>query len=215
LRGLLQRKRQQPAEDILSDLVAAQVSAPEAFTDDGVVSLAAGLLFAGHETTVAAIDKGVLLLLAHPAEREALQSDPTLVPRAVEEILRLPTPVPAGPTAPAGGLPRYASADIEIGGVTIRAGDLVLLGLQEANLDARVFPRAEALDVERKDNRHLTFGHGPHYCLGAPLARIELQAVFGALFRRFPTLRLAAPVEQLRPRSHLLTGGLTELPVIW
>ena len=121
---------------------------------------------------------------------------------------------PAGPRQ-ACGLPRYASAPIEVGGVTIPAGDLVLLGLQEANLDGRVFPAPEALDPARKPNRHLTFGHGPHFCIGAPLARVELQALFGTLFRRFPTLRLAVPVEALRPRSHLLTGGLAALPVTW
>ena len=219
MRELIQRKRQLPAEDVISDLVAAQRYAPDRFTDDHVVWLAAGLLFAGHETTVAAIDKGVLLLLlTNPAAREALRRDPALVPRAVEEILRLPNPVETSRAAPESGLPglpRYANADLEIGGVTIRAGDLVLLRLQAANLDERVFPTPNGFDVTREENPHLTFGHGAHYCIGAPLARIELQTVFGTLFRRFPTLRLAVPVEELRPRSHLLTGGLTELPVTW
>ena len=211
---LLERKRRQPAEDVLSDLVAAQAHAPDVFADNHVAELAAGLLFAGHETTVAAIDKGVVLLLTNPAQRETLQRDSSLIPGAVEEILRLPSPVPTPGTAP-GGLPRYANAEIAIGGVTIRAGDLVLLALQEANLDDRVFPTPEAFDVTRGESPHLTFGHGPHYCIGAPLARIELQTLFGTLFRGFPKLRLAAPVEALRPRSHLLTGGLTELPVTW
>jgi pentalenolactone synthase len=112
-------------------------------------------------------------------------------------------------------LPRYANADIELAGVTIRAGDLVLLDLQDANLDSQRFPMPEAFDIARADNPHVTFGHGPYYCIGAPLARLELQALFGALFQRFPTLRLAVPVEQLRLRSHLLTGGLTALPVTW
>jgi cytochrome P450 len=210
---LLERKWQQPAEDVLSDLVAAQRQAPDVFTDDHVVTLAAGLLFAGHETTVAAIDKGVLLLLTNPAAREALQDDPTLLPRAVEEILRVPSPVETSPPGQVGGLPRYANADIAIGGVTIRAGELVLLALHEANRDARTFPTPEAFDVTREQNPHLTFGYGAHYCIGAPLARIELQTLFGTLLRRFPTLRLAASLEELRPQSHLLTGGLTALPV--
>ena len=216
MRELLARKRRQPAEDVLSDLVAAQAYAPDAFTDGGVVQLAAGLLFAGHETTVAAIDKGVVLLLTNPDQRAALERDPALVPGAVEEILRLPSPVP-DPTAAgqAGGLPRYASAPIQVGGVTIAAGDLVLLGLQEANLDRRVFAAPAAFDPPREPNPHLTFGHGPRYCIGAPLARIELQVLFGTLFRRFPTLRLAVPVQALRPRSELLTGGLAGLPVTW
>jgi pentalenolactone synthase len=221
VRGLVEHKRRRPAEDVLSDLVRAQEYAPDAFTDDHVATLAAGLLFAGHETTVAAIDTGVVLLLTHPDQREALRRDPALVPRAVEEILRQPglEPAPPGDPArsdlPARGLPRYTNADVEVGGATIRAGDLVLLALQDANTDGRVFPAPEAFDVTREPNPHLTFGHGPRYCLGAPLARVELQTLFGTLLRRFPTLRLAVPVEALRPRSHLLTGGLTALPVTW
>jgi pentalenolactone synthase len=217
MRERLARKRREPAEDVLSDLVRAQAYAPDTFTDGAVVTLAAGLLFAGHETTVAAIDKGVVLLLTQPERRAALECDPSLVPGAVEEILRLPSPVPDPPSAAgvAGGLPRYAHAPIELDGVTIAAGDLVLLGLQEANLDAGVFPAPAAFEPAREPNPHLTFGHGPRYCVGAPLARVELQALFGTLFRRFPTLRLAVPVEALRPRSNLLTGGLAELPVAW
>jgi pentalenolactone synthase len=213
---LLERKRRTPAEDVLSDLVAAQAYAPAAFSDDGVAQLAAGLLFAGHETTVTAIDKGVILLLTNPAQRDVLQRDPTVVPRVVEEILRMPMPLPAPEHAASpGGLPRYANADIELGGTTIAAGDLVLLDLQDANLDSAVFARPDAFEAERTDNPHLTFGHGAHYCIGAPLARIELQVVFSTLLRRFPTLQLAASVEDLRPRSQLLTGGVTELPVTW
>jgi pentalenolactone synthase len=215
MRQLVQRKRRQPAEDVISDLIAAQRYAPDRFTDDHVVALAAGLLFAGHETTVAAIDKGVLLLLANPSDGEALLRDPTLIPKAVEEILRSAAPLAADPTAPVGGLPRYANAAIELGGVTIRPGDLVLVDLQGANLDERIFPAPETFEVERATNPHLTFGHGPHYCIGAPLARIELQTLFGRLIPRFPTLRLAVLLVELRRRSHLLTGGLAELPVTW
>jgi cytochrome P450 len=225
MRELIARKQQQPGEDVLSDLIAAHTSRTQAPQQPGtadvdiasqIAPLAAGLLFAGHETTVAAIDKGIVLLLTNPTQREVLQHDPTLVSSAVEEILRHPLPVPAPktpetPETPdterAGGLPRYANADIELAGVTIRAGDLVLLDLQDANLDAQRFPVPEAFDVARVDNPHVTFGHGPYYCIGAPLARLELQALFGTLFQRFPTLRLAVPVEQLRLRSHLLTGA--------
>jgi cytochrome P450 len=240
MRELIARKQQQPAEDVLSDLIAAhshhtqqaqQAQHDQQAADTDIASqiapLAAGLLFAGHETTVAAIDKGIVLLLTNPSQREALQRDPSLVPSAVEEILRhpLPVPMPATPeilkiaeTAEvkrAGGLPRYANADIELAGVTIRPGDLVLLDLQDANLDEQRFPMPRTFDVARTDNPHVTFGYGAYYCIGAPLARIELQALFGTLFQRFPTLRLAVPSEELRIRSHLLTGGLTALPVIW
>jgi cytochrome P450 len=215
MRELLARKREQPAEDVLSDLLAAQRHAPDRFTDDHAVGLAAGLLFAGHETTVAAIDKGVLLLLRHPSAREAVERDPSLAAPAVEEILRLPSPIERPRADQAGGLPRYANAAIDLGGVAIQPGDLVLLDLGSGNLDERVFPTPEAFLPSREPNRHLTFGHGAHYCIGAPLARIELQCLFGTLFRHFPTLRLAAPDEELRTRSHLLTGGLAELPVSW
>jgi cytochrome P450 len=221
MRALLERKRREPAEDVLSDLIAAtaqhaqQAGDIEEATADQIVPLAAGLLFAGHETTVAAIDKGIVLLLANLTQREALQHAPALVSQVIEGVLRLPLPVPVPDTGRASGLPRYANADIVLDDVTIHAGELVLLDLQGANLDPRHFAAPEAFDLARADNAHMTFGHGPHYCIGAPLARIELQAVFGTLFRRFPTLRLAAPTEQLRPRSPLLTGGLTALPVAW
>jgi pentalenolactone synthase len=215
MRELIQRKRQQPAEDVIGDLLAVQRFAPDRFTDDHVVALAAGLLFAGHETTVAAIDKGVLLLVANPSAREALERDATLIPKAVEEILRASTPIADDPTAPVGGLPCYANAAIVLDAVTIHPGELVLLGLHSANLDERIFPEPEAFEVTRPANPHLTFGHGAHYCVGAPLARIELQTLFGTLIQRFPTLQLAVPVAELRQRRHLLTGGLAELPVIW
>ncbi|MFN2496383.1 MAG: cytochrome P450 [Pseudonocardiaceae bacterium] len=213
--ALVAHKLEQPAEDVLSDLVATHRENPATFTLDQVAELGAGLLFAGHETTVAAIDKGVLLLLTNPAQREGLQRDPALVACAVEEILRVPVPVPNPETERATGLPRWTNAELTLDGVTIPAGDLVLLELLDANLDEGVFGTPQVFDVTRTDNPHLTFGHGPHFCVGAPLARMELQTLFGSLFARFPTLRLAAPVEDLRPRSHLLTGGFNELPVTW
>ena len=211
---LLGRKRQQPAEDVISDLLAAQASAP-GLTDQGIAQLAAGLLFAGHETTVAAIDKGVVLLATNAPQREALQADPSLVASMVEEVLRCADPVQRADVEAPGGLPRYAHADIELHGVTIRRGDLVLLALDQANVDEAVFARPDEFDIRRADNPHLTFGHGPRYCIGAPLARIELQTVLAQLLRRVPTLRLAVGIDELRPNTHLLTGGLAELPVTW
>ena len=114
-----------------------------------------------------------------------------------------------------GGVPRYARAQIEVAGVTIRAGEAVVLSGGAGNHDPRVFADPERFDVARQPNPHLTFGYGPRFCIGAPLARVELQAVFARLFARFPALRLATPVEQLRVRGDLLTGGLAELPVTW
>ena len=188
---------------------------PAFHSDDGIAQLSAGLLFAGHETTVAAIDRGVLLLATNQDQRSALQADASLIETAVEEILRYPDPLePADSVAPV-GLPRYAHAVVQVDGVTIKAGELVLLALYEANLDSAVFDQSDEFDIRRTDNPHLTFGHGARYCLGAPLARIELQCVLATLVGRVPSLRLAVPLDALRPKSHLLTGGLMELPVTW
>jgi cytochrome P450 len=221
--GLLDRKRAEPAEDVLSDLLAAQAYAGGAFTDNHVVDLAAGLLFAGHETTVAAIDRGIVLFLTHPDQLDRLRQDPSLAPNAVEEILRLPNPVQTAAPPPedagdddrASGLPRYTNTSVELNGTTIAAGEMVLLDLGGSNLDTATFPAPQRFDLTRETNPHLTFGHGPHFCIGAPLARIELTAVFATLFTRFPNLRLAIPAEQLQTRSHLLTGGLTAIPATW
>jgi cytochrome P450 len=114
-----------------------------------------------------------------------------------------------------GGIPRYARTDLQIGEVTVRAGKRVLLDNRAANHDPSVFPSSGRVDIARQGPAHISFGHGAHYCLGTPLARIELQAVFSQLLARFPGIRLAVPVEELRVRSDALTGGLTKLPVEW
>jgi pentalenolactone synthase len=205
MRGLVTRKRAEPGEDVISSLCAAGGGSLD---DDFIAFLAAVLLFAGHETTMVRIDAGVLLLAAHPDQREALLRDPDLVPAAVEEILRRSD-------TGTGGVPRYARSDVDIAGVTIRAGEAVLMNLGAGNHDERVFSRPDRFDIARQGHAHLAFGYGPRFCIGAPLARIELQAVFARLFRRFPTLRLAVPMDRLRIRGNLLTGGLDELPVTW
>jgi pentalenolactone synthase len=205
MQGLVTRKRGEPADDVISGLCRVDGGA---LADDHVAFLAAVLLFAGHETTVARIDAGTLLLLANPGQREALVRDPSLLHTAVEEILRLSD-------TGGSGVPRYAREDIEVAGVTIRAGEAVVLSGGAGNHDERVFADPDRFDVARHPNPHLTFGHGPRFCIGAPLARIELQAVFARLFSRFPTLRLAVPMDQLVVRTDLLTGGLTRLPVAW
>ena len=151
---------------------------------------------------------GALCLLASPGQQQVLVHDPELITSAVEEILR-------APGRSGGGIPRYARTDLQIGEVTVRAGELVLLDNRAANHDPSVFPSSGRVDIARQGPAHLSFGHGAHYCLGAPLARIELQAVFSQLLARFPGMRLAVPVEELRVRSDALTGGLTKLPVEW
>ena len=203
---LVPRKRSAPAEDLLSDLVAAD---PEGHHDDRTAGLAAMLLFAGHETTVTRIDVGTVLLLTHREHYRALAADPTRVAGTVEEILRLAAP------GSSGGLPRYAHADITVGDVTIRAGDAVIVSPAVANRDPDAFPDPDAFDPDRPTGGHLAFGYGPRYCIGAALARVELQAVFTALPARFPNLELAVPFDRLELRADLLTGGLGTLPVRW
>ncbi|WP_218032087.1 cytochrome P450 [Dictyobacter kobayashii] len=205
MRELVERKRAQPEDDVLSGLCAVGNGT---LSNEQIAGLGAGLLFAGHETTVVRIDIGTLLFLTHPDQRQALLSDPELVTTAVEEILRLSN---TGSSA----LPRYAREAIEISNVTIQPGEAVLLSAGAANRDERVFGEPDSFAIKRQSNPHLTFGYGSHFCIGAPLARIELQAVFARLLSRFPTLRLAIPLEDIRFRNHVLTGGLFELPVIW
>jgi pentalenolactone synthase len=214
MRALVDRKRRQPGRDVISELLATADQDPD-LSSDGIAMLAAALLFAGHETTVTAIDRGVALLLTHPDQYTALQRDPSRIAPAVEEVLRSSLPVPTAVSDQAGGLPRYAHHDIDFGGVSIAAGELVLLGLQGANHDHGTFPEPHRFDTQRTPNQHLSFGHGPRFCIGAPLARIELRTLLTALPQRLPTLRLAVPAETLRSRDELLTGGLVELPVTW
>ncbi|HEX4701829.1 MAG TPA: cytochrome P450 [Pseudonocardiaceae bacterium] len=208
VRDLVARKRTEPGNDMLSELITVEDGA---LTDDDIAGLGAIVLFAGHETTVVRIDMGTLLLLSNPEQYTALRDDPTRTPSAVEEILRLGV---GG--AGSGGMLRYARTDVDISGVRINAGDAVLLAISSANQDGRAYQDPDRMDITRAPGSpHLSFGHGARYCIGAALARVELTAVFERLGPRFPTLRLAVPVSDLRWRSHLLSGGLTELPVTW
>ena len=205
IRRLVERKRQDPGDDVLSALCQADNGT---VPDAEVTRLGAALLFAGHETTVTRIGYGTVLLLTNPDQRDAIRDDPDLLPKAVEEILRSQNR--GGST-----LPRYAREDVEIAGVTIKAGDLVILELGAGNHDPDIYDEPERFEVARTGRTHLGFGHGLHYCIGAPLARIELQSVFGQLIPRFPALRLDVPVEELRFHDDQLTRGLLSLPVAW
>ncbi|SFP70582.1 pentalenolactone synthase [Amycolatopsis arida] len=202
-RQLVVSKRRDPGDDVMS-----RICATEDVGDDEGAMLAMTLLFAGHETTVVKIGLGTLALLTNPDQWEALRRDPDLVPNAVEELLR--TARKGG-----GGVPRYARTDLEVRGVPIRAGDLILLDLGAANHDPAVFTDPDRVDVTRPAAAHLAFGHGIRYCIGAPLARMELCAVFAQLVTRFPDMRLAVPITELALRNDVLAGGLSELPVTW
>ncbi|MEV5752989.1 cytochrome P450 [Actinoallomurus sp. NPDC052308] len=200
--GIVMAKRDDPGEDVYSDLARADLPADE------IATMAGGLLFAGHETTVNRIDHGVLLLLADPAQAAALRDDPARVSATVEEIMRVAVPNDHG-------LARYAREDVEVDGVRIKAGELCVIMTAAANRDETVFADAERFDIGRDPQPHLGFGYAIRYCLGANLARVELRAVFGSLFQRFPDLRLAVPRDRLPWRTDRLTGGVSALPVTW
>ncbi|MDI5942023.1 cytochrome P450, partial [Micromonospora sp. DH15] len=205
---LIARRRDEPTDDLIGAMVRAR-DADDRLSEEEVVQLAAGLLAAGHETTVTQIPNFAYVLLQHPDEWARLRADRTLVPRAVEELMRF---VPLGATA---AFARYAKEDVEIGGVLVRAGEPVVVSIPSANRDETVFADADRLDLGREVNPHLGFGHGVHHCVGAQLARMELQVVLDTLLDRTPGLRLAVPEPELVWKSGLLVRGLTAMPVAW
>ena len=207
LRKIIERRRAEPGDDLLTALVRAE-EAGDKLSEDEVLAMAFLLLVAGHETTVNLIASGALALLEHPKQAEALSSDPSLTKPAVEELLRYTSPVELATE-------RYAREDVEIAGTTIPRGELVLAVLGSANHDEREFEDPDVLNVTRDPNRHLAFGRGGvHHCLGAPLARMEGQIAISALLRRFPHARLAVVPETLRWRRGLFLRGLHMLPLV-
>ncbi|MDP7732803.1 cytochrome P450 [Mycobacterium sp. TY813] len=202
---LVEHKRAHPGDDIISRLCAT-----DGVSDEEAATLSMFLLFAGHETTVVAIGYGALLLLTNPNQRQAMLADPTVIPIAVEELLRA-----AAFGGGVVGIPRYARTDFDINGVAIHSGDLVLLDIESANHDPTVFAEPDRLGISRRDATHLTFGYGARYCIGAPLARMELKTVFTQLFPQFPAMHLTVDPAMLTARSDVLAGGLVDLPVSW
>lgn len=215
LEALVDEKVAHPADDLLSRL-AAEYLATGHLTRTDVAQTGVLLLVAGHETTANMIALGTLALLRHPDQLAAVRDtdDPKLIAGAVEELLRYLTIVHTGRR-------RVALEDIEIGGRVIRAGDGVILSNDIGNRDEAAFPGSpgspgpEQLDVHRDARRHVAFGFGPHQCLGQPLARVELQVVYGTLYRRLPSLRLAVPFEDVPFKHDGLVYGVYELPVAW
>lgn len=204
LERLLAAKRSAPDDDLLSALIAARDD-EQRLDEEELVAMAFLLLVAGYITTVNLIGSGMVALLTHPDQLDRLREDPGLLPNAVEEFLRYDGPVNPGMT-------RFPTEDIEIGGVRIARGDTVVIALATADRDPARFPEPDRLDVSRDDNAHLAFGHGMHYCLGAPLARLEGQVAFGTLLRRLPDITLAVPAAELQWQSGGLRG-LKRLPV--
>lgn len=202
LRDLSAARRVSPADDLISHLVAARDSDGVPITEDEVVTTAVLLLNAGHEATVNVTANGMLALLRHPDQLRELRADPSSIPSAVEELMRYDSPLQL--------FERTAVADVEIGSIRIRRGDKVAALLGSANRDAQVFTDPGRLDLHRSDNPHVSFGAGIHFCLGAPLARVELHAAFGALLRATSAIDLAG--EPVR-RPEFVIRGLAALPV--
>jgi len=205
IEDLVAEKRRHPGDDLLSQLVRME-AAGDHLDEHELRAMVALLIFAGHETTANLISIGVLTLLDHPDALARLQAEPGLIPGAIEELLRFNGPV----LTP---VPRFARDDVELGGQQIGRGDLVLVSLGSANHDEAVFTDPEALDIARALSRHVAFGQGAHFCLGAPLARLEGDIALRTLLRRMPGLRLNAPRESIRWRGNVSLRGLTALPV--
>jgi cytochrome P450 len=201
-RGLIAERRRAPRGDLLSALIAAE-EAGDKLNEEELLATCILLLIAGHETTVNLIGNGMLALLRHPAELRRLRETPGLITSAIEELLRYDGPVQR--TA------RVASADATIGGRTIAKGDMVMPFIGAADRDPAQFPEPDRLDLSRSDNRHIAFGWGIHFCLGAPLARVEGQIAIDALVRRLPGLALATHEPEYR--QSLTLRGLKTLPV--
>jgi cytochrome P450 len=205
LRRLFVAKREHPADDMISQLLQVEVEG-DRLTEDEIVAMVFILFVAGHITTVNLIANGVFALLTHPEQAETLRQDPSLVPNAVEEILRYYGPAETT-------TPRFAREEIELGGQCLAKGDPLMVVLAAADRDPERFTNPQAFDITRADaNRHMAFGKGIHVCLGAPLARLEGQIALETLFRRYPDLRLGAPASEITWEPSFLRG-LSGLPL--
>jgi cytochrome P450 len=201
-RRLVAERRKAPRDDMISALIAAEEQAQH-LSEDEIVATCILLLFAGHETTTNLIGNGTLAMLRHPEQLAKLRARPELAAGAVEECLRY--------DGPSGALARVVAVEQEIGGRRLKQGDRVYAWMNAANRDPRRFPDPDRFDVERSDNRHLTFGHGAHFCLGAPLARLEAQIAFPRLLARLDRLALAA--DEFEWIDSLILRGVKRLPV--
>lgn len=203
------RRRETPTDDLLGALVVAQ-DEQDRLTEHELIQLTLLILAAGYESTASQIVNFTYVLLNHPDQLALLRADPDLMPGAIEELMRW---VPLMVTADT--LPRYALADVELSTGTIAAGEPVLLAKHAANRDPRRYPDPDRLDVTRDAKGQLGFGHGAHHCLGAQLARMDLQVALSALLSRFPTLRLAVPPAEVEWKTGMAVRGPVALPVAW
>lgn len=207
LAGLFEERRARPGDDLLTGLVQARDNDDRLFESELLV-LAMALLIAGYETTAHQITNMTYTLLTHPAQLQQLRQRPELLPGAIEEMLRFNV---FGSAIN----PRIATTDVELGDVLVRAGEPVLCSRSSANRDEKVFSRADELDFSREPNPHLAFGYGPHFCLGANLARMELQVAVGTIVSRLPRVQIAAPEESLAWHDGTIMRGLAAFPISW
>ncbi len=205
LRRLVRERRVNPEDDLTSALVKAEADGTS-LSEDELIAMVTILLIAGHETTINLIGNGALALLTNPAQLERMKTEPDLMKSAVEELTRFTAPVMLATE-------RYAKEDMEICGVSVPKGELVFAAIGSANHDETRFEQPESLLLDRQNNKHLGFGQGAHYCIGAPLARLEASTAFQVLLERLPNLRLAVQPERLRWNTGLVTRGLKTLPV--
>jgi cytochrome P450 len=206
--ALVAQKRAAPGNDLISDLISRTDDDGATLTDAELIATGQALLVAGHETTANMIGKMMGMLLADRSRWEQLVADRSLARTAVEEVLRFDA-------NPGFGMPRYLTEDAEVAGTMIPRGTTMVCSMAAANRDERVFDDPEEMDLSRSPNHHLSFGAGPHSCLGQALARTELRTVLEVLLRRLPTLELAVAPEELRRIEGLAVGGVEELPVRW
>ncbi|MEV6996555.1 cytochrome P450 [Streptomyces sp. NPDC093982] len=200
--------RAEPGDDLISMVIRESEGEGQGLTDDELLGTAMGLLVAGHETTANMIGKMVAMLLADRTRWERLLADPALVRTAVDEALRFDANLGFG-------IRRYLTEDVEVDGELLPSGTTVVCSMPAANRDERVFADADDMVLSRSPNPHLTFGAGPHACLGQSLARTELQITLEVLLRKLPTLQLDVPVDELKRVEGLLVGGLRTVPVRW
>jgi cytochrome P450 len=202
--GLIAARRAEPGDDLVSALALARDNAG-GLAGDELLATVFLLVMAGFDTTVNLIASGTLALLAHPGQKAGLRQDPSLLPAALEELLRFTSPVNHAND-------RFTTEDVPVGDVVIPAGEWVFPAISSANRDPAQFPDPDRLALGRDTSGHVAFGHGVHHCLGAPLARMEAEVALGALLARFPRISLAGP-QELRWRPVSLMNGLESLPV--
>ncbi len=205
MREQIKERKTHPQDDLIMALVQAQEGS-DLLSEDEILAMIFMLLSAGHETTVNLIGSGILALLEHPDQLTKLRNNSTLSKTAIEELVRFVCPAEMATE-------RYTSEDLTIAGTTVPRGELVLAVIGSANRDAQHFDAPDSLDVARTNNKHLAFGQGIHYCLGAPLARLEGQIAIETLIQRMPALHLSSAPEHLRWRGGLILRGLEALPV--